>query len=654
MLPASQNLMRYPAINLETFLVLAGPRNVQSVARLMTTQSVYCNRTWDNLQCWPDTPAGEVAVQKCAAYIFRFNQNEYVTRRCLDNGSWWVHPETQMSWSNYSACIKPNAKGVPMLIQEHIPRVKLMSTIGYSLSLTSLVIALTIMIYFKRLHCPRNLIHMNMFLAFGFRAALSLMKNALLVQDLGFPNDVNQTGPEIQFVVDGTHWECKLFFTIFHYIIFTSVMWLLNEGLYLQLILSVSVFADKSKVRWFVLLGWGFPLLFVGPWVVCRIYLDDMLCWNVHIVKDLYWILHGPMVASVAINFIIFINIVRLLFTKLRAVNCPESKMVRYRKLAKSTLILIPLFAVYYMIFIWLPDNVSPEADLFKIYVEMLFNSFQGVLVALLFCFLNHEVQYEIRKKWNRRVLRNGKSFVTHQSTIRQSTIRNDKPARNDFNGFFRHQAGDRKTSDIYLPYISKKPIQPKMSEDAVGSSGVTTRASILKKAGHFCDATQPLVDQNASGMSHVQQPSEETEAIDSSRDGLLVLNNDNYLGPESPSHTAHISDWITSPELRSWFSDQVRTIECESETANSARNQVETGKPSGVDCPTQTLASSASESAVLTVTQSIFSPVQTSCSLTGNNPTPGRSSYISQTQPNTEPITTVMIFDKPGHGGHH
>ena len=87
-----------------------------------------------------------------------------------------------------------------------------------------------------------------------------------------------------------------------------------------------------------------------------------------------------------------FINIVRMLFTKLTASNCPESKKVRYRKLAKSTLILIPLFAVYYMGFMWLPEGLSPESDLVIIFVEMIFNSSQGFLVALLFCFLNHEV----------------------------------------------------------------------------------------------------------------------------------------------------------------------------------------------------------------------------------------------------------------------
>jgi hypothetical protein len=101
-------------------------------------------------------------------------------------------------------------------------------------------------------------------------------------------------------------------------------MWLFNEGLYLVLILSVAVFAEKTKIRWFVLLGWGkcpnvccfdflklknvlylsqispykiqrlfslkkkeldngivvvagIPIAFIVPWVVCRVKLDDML-----------------------------------------------------------------------------------------------------------------------------------------------------------------------------------------------------------------------------------------------------------------------------------------------------------------------------------------------------------------------------------------
>ncbi|BFY98248.1 hypothetical protein BsWGS_01288 [Bradybaena similaris] len=334
-----------------------------------------------------------------------FDQGEFVTRRCTDNGTWWVNPATSSSWTNYSACEKTSKEMIPHLIREHMPGIKLMYNIGYGLSLTALVLALTIMIYFKRLHCPRNFIHMNMFLAFGMRAAFSLMKTMFLVNDLGFSGDVNQTQMDVKFVETGNHWECKLFFTLFYYIIFSSVMWLFNEGLYLQLILSISVFTDKTRVRWFVLVGWGVPLLFVIAWALARIYLDDMLCWNVHMYRGLYWIIHGPMVASVAFNFIIFINIVRLLFLKLSAATCHESKVHRYRRLFKSTLILIPMFAVYYMIFLLLPDDINATMDLFKTCVEMLFNSFQGFLVALLFCFLNHEVQHELLTKWRRRSL---------------------------------------------------------------------------------------------------------------------------------------------------------------------------------------------------------------------------------------------------------
>jgi hypothetical protein len=43
-----------------------------------------------------------------------------------------------------------------------------------------------------------------MFFAFLLRALLSLMKNLLLVNDLGFPNDVNNTGVRIEFINEGT------------------------------------------------------------------------------------------------------------------------------------------------------------------------------------------------------------------------------------------------------------------------------------------------------------------------------------------------------------------------------------------------------------------------------------------------------------------
>lgn len=65
-----------------------------------------------------------------------------------------------------------------------------------------------------------------------------------------------------------------------------------------------------------------------------------------------------------------------------------------FRKLAKSTLVLIPLFGVHYIVFVGLPDSVSDEAELVKLYFEMFFNSFQvSVHVRCkIVCILMHTV----------------------------------------------------------------------------------------------------------------------------------------------------------------------------------------------------------------------------------------------------------------------
>ncbi|KAK6165905.1 hypothetical protein SNE40_022720 [Patella caerulea] len=393
-----------------------------------TLNGTFCPSVWDKILCWPDTPAGTSASLACPDYVDDFNTQANASKYCTKDGTWFFDSNINQTWADYTHCVT----SVSDLMRSHVGRISIMYNIGYGLSLVSLVLAVFIMVKFKRLHCARNTIHINLFASFILRASISFMKENLLVQGVAFSADVKiLPNGQLSYIEEGTHWQCKLFFTTFHYILGANYIWVFVEGLYLHMLVSVAVFSEKTGIKWYMLFGWAAPVTFVLPWVIVRATIEDKYCWNTSPTPGYFWIMKGPIVASIVINFIFFLNIVRVLFTKLNAVNSPEAKKFRYQKLAKSTLVLIPLFGVHYIVFVGLPDRLDERLELVKLYFEMFFNSIQGFFVALLFCFLNSEVQTEIKKNWRRfklnrfHTFQRGRShlstFATYVSKVRGS-----------------------------------------------------------------------------------------------------------------------------------------------------------------------------------------------------------------------------------------
>lgn len=373
-------------------------------------KDTYCEQVFDGLMCWAAAKPGTVSYQKCPSYVHKFNPEGYATKTCLENGEWFFNPAFNKTWTNFTGCLSDGSVStIPDIVKTHLPHIQILYNIGYGVSLVSLLIAVILMLYFRKLHCQRNTVHVNMFISFILRSIICFIKDIDITPEVysSYGLDENTTFSEA--------WICKMVSTLFYYILTANFMWIFVEGLFLHtFVLSTKYNVSKILYRTFLVLGWCVPFMTVIPWVIVRVTFDNTLCWN--IIDDYFWIIKGPIMVTNVINLIFFINIIRVLYTKLNASNTRDPK--KYRKLARSTLVLIPLFGVYYVVFIAVPMCLEPEMEVIRMYTEMFFNSFQGFAVALLFCFLNGEVKREIRKHWRRRMLRRPSNMSARSKTF--------------------------------------------------------------------------------------------------------------------------------------------------------------------------------------------------------------------------------------------
>ncbi|XP_037004133.2 vasoactive intestinal polypeptide receptor 1 isoform X2 [Artibeus jamaicensis] len=343
-----------------------------------------CSKMWDNVTCWPATPQGQVAVLACPFTSNTSLQGRNVSRSCTEKG--WADLEP----GPYHVVCALDDKEWSLDEQQQVlfySSIQTGYTIGHSLSLASLLIATAILSLFRKLHCTRNYIHLHLFMSFILRAVSVLVKDLTLFDSS--PLDDCPVAPV----------ACKAVVVLFQYCVMANYFWLLVEGLYLYTLLAVSFFSERKYFWGYILIGWGVPSIFTVAWTVTKIHFEDNGCWDTIDSSFLWWILKAPILTSILVNFIMFILIIRILVQKLQPPDVRKSEKSPYSRLAKSTLLLIPLFGVHYTMFAFFPDNYKAEV---KLVFELVVGSFQGFVVAVLYCFLNGEVQAELRRKWRR------------------------------------------------------------------------------------------------------------------------------------------------------------------------------------------------------------------------------------------------------------
>ncbi|XP_015274565.1 PREDICTED: pituitary adenylate cyclase-activating polypeptide type I receptor-like, partial [Gekko japonicus] len=113
--------------------------------------------------------------------------------------------------------------------------------------------------------------------------------------------------------------ECKAVMVFFHYCVMSNYFWLFIEGLYLFTLLVQTFFPEKRYFYWYTIIGWGTPTIKVTIWAVLRLHFDDVGCWDINVNTALWWVIKGPVVASIMINFLLFIGIIIILVQKLQS-----------------------------------------------------------------------------------------------------------------------------------------------------------------------------------------------------------------------------------------------------------------------------------------------------------------------------------------------
>ncbi|KFV97184.1 Parathyroid hormone/parathyroid hormone-related peptide receptor, partial [Fulmarus glacialis] len=378
-----------------------------------------CLPEWDGIICWPKgSPSQEVSVP-CPDYIYDFNHKGHAYRYCSAYGTWAMALSINKTWANYTECALLFSSESRSREKEVFDRLHLMYTVGYSISLASLIVAVCILSYFKRLHCTRNYIHVHLFTSFICRAVSIFVKDMVLYS--GTLTSETEKMPEDDFKAEmgfafrgqpdtgtslTTHPQvgCKVVVTLFLYFLATNHYWILVEGLYLHSLIFMAFLSNKNYLWVLIIIGWGLPAVFVSVWASVRASLADTECWDLS-AGNMKWIYQIPILAAIVVNFFLFLNIVRVLASKLWETNTGKLDP-RQQKLLKSTLVLMPLFGVHYVVFMAMPyTEVSGVLWQIQMHYEMLFNSSQGFFVAFIYCFCNGEVQAEIKKAHFRRSL---------------------------------------------------------------------------------------------------------------------------------------------------------------------------------------------------------------------------------------------------------
>ncbi|KAG8197561.1 hypothetical protein JTE90_021292 [Oedothorax gibbosus] len=377
----------------------------------LNVSETHCRAVWDGFLCWPATQSMSVVHMPCPPEK-GVDISKFAFRVCDKEGAWLGHPERETSalgWSNYSDCFTSEIRLLLDKLYTHsesdvqrkiqiAKETRVIEMAGLSVSLVLLLISIFIFIYFGSLRNKRTQVHKNLFVAMFVQVVVRLvLYTDQWMSRENIDNAANRTAHP--FSIENKPVLCELVYVVLEYARTSVFVWMLLEGIHLHTSV-VLVFPAEVKFAFFLAIGWGAPVIFVTVWAsVMATYFSTTQCWWGYAFSRYYWILEGPRMCIIAINFVILLNIVCIVLMKVQ-VNT-SSELQQIRKAVRAALLLLPLLGITNVMDI-IPGPIEGTPLQFAIwsYTAHIFSASQGFFISLLYCFLNKEVQEAIRKHW--------------------------------------------------------------------------------------------------------------------------------------------------------------------------------------------------------------------------------------------------------------
>ena len=317
-----------------------------------------CPLIFDSWSCFEATEPGGKALSSCPNFKdYNFHTSNYAEKICSDSGSWWRHPFSNKTWSNYTNCLDYED-------QRFRNSMNIFMLAGLIISLVFLTISLFIFLISNSLHCGRVTMHMNLFISLIFNNISWLLWYKLVL----FNTKVLSMNP---------FW-CRILHVILTYFTLSTYFCMLCEGVYLQILLLNTFRVGRKHCFTLIAVAWSFPLPLIVPYSIYRHLYENDKCW-----MDLgfsSWFLGIPVAAIIIVNLVFLANVIRILRAKLSVSNSRRGSEIRNHMLykqARATLFLVPILGVYFLLLPIRPESGSVLEYLYD-FLSVVSSAFQG------------------------------------------------------------------------------------------------------------------------------------------------------------------------------------------------------------------------------------------------------------------------------------